>query len=107
MADLVSSGPFPSEEGTVEEIAWVQELLLRILPPITDEEARALLAVFGPDYCYGLSGTLVHLIETAPGIMSIELPRDTGKLGIERLIARREFGEMLRRQEEEESAEGR
>ncbi|MFD6231890.1 hypothetical protein ACFWFZ_34360 [Streptomyces sp. NPDC060232] len=33
----------------------------------TVEEAEALGACFGPDDCYGVSWSLVHLIETSPG----------------------------------------
>ncbi|NSC21964.1 hypothetical protein FM076_12445 [Streptomyces albus subsp. chlorinus] len=64
--ELVRSGPLPSEEATEEEIAQAQHLLDRITPPVSDEEAQALTAAFGPDDCYGLSWTLLHLIETAP-----------------------------------------
>ena len=34
---------------------------------MTDEEAKLLLGSFGPDDCFGLAWTLLHLIETAPG----------------------------------------
>jgi hypothetical protein len=33
---------------------------------VTDDEARALATAFGPDECFGLAWTLLHLIETAP-----------------------------------------
>ncbi|XMA39044.1 hypothetical protein O1157_27230 [Streptomyces albogriseolus] len=34
---------------------------------MTAVEARALLTCFGPDDCYGLAWSLLHLVETGPG----------------------------------------
>ena len=34
--------------------------------PVTDEEACALVGIFGDDGCFGFASSLVHLIETAP-----------------------------------------
>jgi hypothetical protein len=34
--------------------------------PVTAEEAKALVACFGPDDCYGVAWSLLHLIETGP-----------------------------------------
>jgi hypothetical protein len=39
---------------------------LRFSRPATAEEATALVACFGPDDCYGVAWTLLHLIETGP-----------------------------------------
>jgi hypothetical protein len=65
--ELVALGQLPgsarSDLATVEKI---QRALARVKPPITDEEARALVRLFGPDDCFGLAWTLLHLIETAP-----------------------------------------
>jgi hypothetical protein len=44
-----------------------EEQLSKVETPVTDEEARALVKLFGPDDCFGLAWTLLHLIETAPG----------------------------------------
>lgn len=41
--------------------------LRAISPPVTDEEALALSEAFGPDECFGVAWSLLHLIETAPG----------------------------------------
>ncbi|MCH7231577.1 hypothetical protein L0U85_12055 [Glycomyces sp. L485] len=90
MADLIRLGPFPSEDDDQEDLERIGELLLRISTPVTDEEAYALLSAFGSDDCYGMTGTLLHVIETAPNITSMTFPRNTGKLGIDRLIARQE-----------------
>jgi hypothetical protein len=38
-----------------------------IQKPVTDEEARILVGLFGPDDCFGLEWSLVGLVETAPG----------------------------------------
>ena len=66
--DLIDAGPFPPEDqATEEQLVTIQQRLERIPRPVTDDEARALTTAFGPDNCYGLSWTLLHLIETAPG----------------------------------------
>jgi hypothetical protein len=44
-----------------------EEQLSKVQTPITDEEASALVKLLGPDDCFGLAWTMVHLIETAPG----------------------------------------
>jgi len=44
-----------------------QNLLAAVKTPVSDDEARALVRVFGPDDCFGLAWTLLHLIETAHG----------------------------------------
>ncbi|MFI6728849.1 hypothetical protein [Streptomyces atratus] len=40
--------------------------LKAISGPVTAEEAKALVACFGPDDCYGVAWSLLHLIETGP-----------------------------------------
>lgn len=37
-----------------------------ISKPVTEQEAAALVTCFGPDDCYGVAWTLLHLIETSP-----------------------------------------
>jgi hypothetical protein len=45
----------------------LEQLARSITKPVSDEEARALVRLFGPDdSCYGIAWTLLHLIETAP-----------------------------------------
>lgn len=66
--ELVALGPLPATVG-VDELRSVdehRELLGRIVGPVTLEEARLLLKLFGPDDCDGLAWALLHLIESAP-----------------------------------------
>jgi hypothetical protein len=72
VVDLVKAGPFPSEEATVAEVEETQRLLARVTAPVSDEEARMLVMAFGPDDCFGLAWTLLHLIETAPGAVTVD-----------------------------------
>ena len=66
VTDLVRFGSLPSEDGGEQQINEAETLLARVPKPLTDEEATALVEVFGPDDCFGLAWTLLHLIETAP-----------------------------------------
>lgn len=54
-------------DGSEEEIDRRDRQLRAIPRPVTAEEAEALAAYFGPDDCYGVAWTLLHLIETGPG----------------------------------------
>jgi hypothetical protein len=66
--ELFSLGPLPAcETAEEEQLKRYESLLHRVIPPVSDAEARSLLRLFGPDDCYGLAWTLLHLIETAPG----------------------------------------
>ena len=69
IARLVQLGPFPPEpEASLEYLREAEDLILSIKKPVTDEEARALISLFGPpDSCYGLAWSVLHLVETAPG----------------------------------------
>lgn len=66
--ELVSLGPFPSYEERPDPdlVGNYENLLTGILPPVTNEEARELVRLFGPDDFYGLAWAVVHLVETAP-----------------------------------------
>jgi hypothetical protein len=86
--DLTSSGPLPSEDASEEEIAEAQRLLERITAPVSDEEAQALARLFGPDNCYGLSWTLLHLIETAPSAQSAKYSGNTDNQWVQLLTSR-------------------
>jgi len=67
ISDLSGLGSFPSSRDVVPEVITKQEELLRsIVPPVTDEEARQLIKLFGPDDYYGGAWTVLHLVETAP-----------------------------------------
>jgi hypothetical protein len=65
---LLLLGPLPSSAAAAAPVVQAfEEQLSKVQTPITDEEACALLKVFGSDDCFGLAWTLLHLIETAPG----------------------------------------
>ncbi|WAL93189.1 hypothetical protein [Streptomyces sp. Je 1-369] len=64
---FVGDGPLPDWDVSEEEFDRRERRLTAISGPVTPEEAAALATCFGPDDCYGLAWTLVHLIETAPG----------------------------------------
>src|SRR5438034_11814492 len=64
---LLELGKFPASKSAVPEIIREQQaLLLALEPPLTDDEAKRLIQIFGNDDYYGLAWTLLHLIETAP-----------------------------------------
>lgn len=63
---FVADGPLPDWDAEGEEIDRRVEQLEAIAKPVTGEEAQALVACFGPDDCYGVAWTLLHLIETGP-----------------------------------------
>ena len=66
--ELLNLGPLPDCETAEEEkLKMYESPLSSVTPPVSDAEARSLVHLFGPDECYGLAWTLLHLIETAPG----------------------------------------
>lgn len=68
IAELEQLGPLPSEDDAeVPQLKKIEALYRAIAKPITDNEARVLVELFGPDGCYGVATSLMHLIETAPG----------------------------------------
>jgi hypothetical protein len=64
--NFLSLGPLPAETAPPEQIKRHQDALHAITPPVSLAEANALALMFGPDDCFGLGWTLVHLIESAP-----------------------------------------
>lgn len=67
VARLVQLGGLPSEkERLPERVLQFEQLIQAITPPISNNEARALVNLFGDDDCFGLASSLLHLIETAP-----------------------------------------
>lgn len=65
---LARLGPLPAApNASAEGLRTYETLLHGITRPITDEEARTLVLLFGPDDCFGLAWTLLHLVESAPG----------------------------------------
>ncbi|MGW3657044.1 hypothetical protein ACWD6R_15730 [Streptomyces sp. NPDC005151] len=63
---FVADGPLPDWDASEEEIDRRDKQLVAISRPVTAEEAMALVACFGPDDCYGVAWSLLHLIETGP-----------------------------------------
>jgi hypothetical protein len=87
--ELVKLGPLPSSVNPdMARLESFQTLLAKIEQPISDDEARALVTLFGPDDCYGLAWTLVHVIETAPGWPLRDVLTGTGNEWIDRLKQR-------------------
>jgi len=63
---FLALGPLPPSQATDAEIEQFEQALAQIEAPLTVAEAKALLSSFGPDDCFGLAWSLVHLIESAP-----------------------------------------
>ncbi|MFE8986854.1 hypothetical protein ACFYMI_03380 [Streptomyces collinus] len=95
VADLVMAGPLPDEDAEVEAISEAQRLIERISKPVTDDEAQALATLFGPDNCFGLAWTLLHIIETAPGASGAQYTERTDNEWVQLLNARVEAGRSL------------
>ena len=71
VVQLIKLGPMPPTVGAgdtdLNKVGEYEHLLFTVYTPVTDDEAVELVKIFGPDDCFGLSWTLVHIIETAPG----------------------------------------
>lgn len=70
--ELGRLGPLPPSDVVVREnldslIDKYSQLLMSIEKPVTDEEARVLVKLLGPDDGFGLVWQLVSLVESAPG----------------------------------------
>ena len=70
--ELLDMGPLPSyavamQPDQLAKLERYTQIIVSIREPLTDEEARALVRLFGPDDCFELEKSLVHLIESAPG----------------------------------------
>jgi hypothetical protein len=70
--ELGKLGPLPSSVVALRDnlsdlIIQYERLIISIRKPLTDEEARVLTRMFGPDDGYGLAWILLGLIESAPG----------------------------------------
>lgn len=61
---LMKLGPLPSSlNSNSNKLEKLQKLLTEVERPISDDEARMLIRLFGPDDCFGLAWTLLHIIE--------------------------------------------
>jgi hypothetical protein len=70
--ELGRLGPLPPSDKVVKEnqqelISKYEKLIMSIKQPVSDEEARVLVTVFGSDDAFGLVWPLLSLIESAPG----------------------------------------
>ncbi|MGW8948807.1 hypothetical protein [Streptomyces sp. NPDC055709] len=74
---FVADGPLPDWDADEEEIDRRVRQLEAISAPVTPDEAQALAACFGPDDCFGVAWSLLHLIETSPGPVPPLTPPDT------------------------------
>lgn len=71
---FVAGGPLPDWDADEDEIDRRVKQLEAISKPVTADEAQALARCFGPDDCYGVAWTLLHLIETGPGPVPVVQP---------------------------------
>jgi len=79
---LLTLGPLPDSLVAADDVVKLEEyqrLLESIEKPVSDEEAMALVGLFGSDTCFGLAWTLVHLIESAPGWPLLDRPPDAAE----------------------------
>lgn len=81
-------GPLPSESADLAMIERAELALHSILPPLTEDEAEAVLACFGTDDCFGLAWSLVHLIESAPTAFPRVAPSETENAWLSVLYSR-------------------
>jgi hypothetical protein len=76
--ELIALGPLPSSaKPDVGRVKAIGDALSRVKEPVSDEEARALVRLFGPDDCFGLAWELVHKIETAPNWPLVDCLHDS------------------------------
>lgn len=77
--ELVQLGRLPSEPcATDDELKRWEAAIRRVPVPVSLEEARALARAFGPDECYGLGWSVLHIIEScdAPVVTDEPDPSD-------------------------------
>ena len=93
---LAKLGPLPAERAASVDFLQHHEKLYRsIRRPVTDEEARALVKLFGADDCFGLAASLMHLVETAPGWPLEDCLRGSDNLWVNELRGRASRGGLL------------
>jgi hypothetical protein len=92
--ELLTLGVLPDSRSSVELIQRFDELLRGISPPVTHDEARALVRLFrkDEDETFGLAWTVRHLVETAPHWPLEDCLRDTESYWINHLRGAAERG---------------
>lgn len=81
-------GTLPPSAASEEEIARYEQALDGITKPVSQDEAFLLLRSFGPDDCFGLAWTLLHLVESAPTPPVTQDPGPDGNEWLRRLWQR-------------------
>ncbi|MFG2027686.1 hypothetical protein [Streptomyces sp. NPDC048825] len=94
---FVANGPLPDWDASEEEIDRRDQQLNAIPKPVTGEEAQALVSCFGPDDCYGVAWTLLHLIETGPNPVLTTQPAPDANEWHQRLYDRAVNGGLILR----------
>ncbi|MER5891594.1 hypothetical protein [Streptomyces sp. NPDC001876] len=94
---FVTDGPLPDRDASEEEIGRRDRQLRSTARPVTGEEAKALVPCFGPDDCYGVAWTLMHLIETGPAPVPATAPGPDAHEWHQRLYGRAVFGGLIPR----------
>jgi hypothetical protein len=91
VTELCRLGAFPPSHAVdLAVIKKQQYFLLSIERPVSNDEAQALMSLFGPDDYYGLAWTVLHLVESAPGWPLWDCLKDTSKEWIQTLRRRLE-----------------
>jgi hypothetical protein len=88
---LVALGPVPNPHHSECYWATFEAAVDQIVPPVSDLEAQALLALFGLEEeqnGFGLACALVHLIETAPSAWPQKEPQPTDGYWVRHLYER-------------------
>jgi hypothetical protein len=68
VTELGKLRPLPSFKSILDNpdgealLKKYEALITSIQPPVTDDEARVLVGLFGPDECFGVERRLIHLI---------------------------------------------
>ena len=86
---LENIGRFPGSSSADFATVQSQEKLLgRVSRPVTDDEARILVNLFGTDDYFGLAWSVLHLVESAPGWPLMDCLKDPSNPWIAVLINR-------------------
>src|SRR5262245_7562261 len=89
VSELVALGRLqPIKHPDMNVLARQDALIRKLHKPATDDEARALIQVFGCDECFGLAWTVLHFIESAPGWPIEECLADESSEWVQRLRLR-------------------
>ena len=90
LGELGSLPPFDKVvgENLQQLVDKYEKLIMSIKKPVTDEEARVLVRVFGSDDGFGLVWPLIALVESAPGWPLTDCLQDTNNEWIQTLRQR-------------------